>query len=126
MARARVTRVRTAAALTGWRRALVLLALAVFTLQTYVVQTHVHFAHDPAQVTAASVKGGHGKAPANDEPQNCPICQEFLHTGQFITPTAQALLPPSLAVSTIALVDAALPFIHAPSHSWRGRAPPSL
>ncbi len=126
MARARVKRARTAAAFTGWRKALVLLALVAFTLQTYVVQTHVHFAHDGAQLAASSVKGSHTKTPASDDPANCPICQEFLHAGQFITPAAQSLLPPTLAVSTIALVDTALPFIRAPSHGWRGRAPPTL
>ncbi|HWU25615.1 MAG TPA: hypothetical protein VN154_04365 [Rhizomicrobium sp.] len=123
---ARASRLHIASAFTGWRRVLVGAVLLAFALQSYVVQTHVHFAHYAARPAAAAQKSGHGKAPANDEPANCPLCQEFVHTGQFIAPTAQALLPPTLAISTIALVDLAFAFIHAPSHDWRGRAPPSV
>jgi hypothetical protein len=128
MAKVRAKRVRARAALSGWRLALVYLALAAFALQTYVVQTHIHFA--PAEAArlagdANAANGHHDKFPANDDPANCPICQEILHSGQFVTPAAQFLLPPSMAVSTIAVVDQALPHIFAPSHGWRGRAPPS-
>lgn len=130
MAKAKALRPR-AAALSGWRHVLVYAVLAAFALQTYVVQTHIHFS--PAE--ASQLAGGHGikadgrdshdKYPARDDPANCPICQEILHSGQFVTPAAQALLAPALAVSTIFLVAAPLPFVLALSHSWRGRAPPS-
>ena len=110
--------------LTGWRLALVYVVLAAFAFQTYVVQTHIHFTPAAlAQLTGKS-DSHHDRWPANDDPANCPICQELLHSGQFVTPSAQFLLPPTLAVSTIALVDEALPFVFAPSHSWHGRAPP--
>lgn len=122
MAGTRALRSRSTA-LTGWRFAVVCLALLAFAFQSYVVQTHIHFA--PAmQLSSGGHRGHHGKFPADEDPANCPICQEILHSGQFITPAAQFLLPPTLAVSTIALVDQALPHIFAPSHSWRGRAPP--
>ena len=97
--------------------------MLAFALQSYVFQTHIHFAPQAA-LTDTTHGGHHDKFPANDDPANCPICQEILHSGQFITPAAQFLLPPTLAVSTIAVVDQALPHILAPSHSWRGRAPP--
>lgn len=99
-------------------------ALLAFAFQSYVVQTHIHFAPATTLAGAHGTSGHHDKFPANDDPANCPICQEILHNGQFIAPAAQFLLPPTLAVSTITLVDEALPHITAPSHSWRGRAPP--
>jgi hypothetical protein len=113
-----------ATGLSGWRLVLVWLALTAFAVQTYLVQTHIHFS--PAALTQLAEKSGghHDRWPANDDPANCPICQELLHSGQFVTPSAQFLLPPTLAVSTIALVDEALPLVFAPSHSWQGRAPP--
>jgi hypothetical protein len=109
-----------------WRVALVQLVLAAFVLQSFVIQTHIHFAPAVlAQLTGKS-DSHHDHWPANDDPANCPICQELLHSGQFVTPAAQFLLPPTLAVSTIAVVDEALPFVFAPSHNWQGRAPPRI
>ena len=122
MAKASALRSRTAA-LAGWRLVVVYAAILAFAFQSYVIQTHIHFA-PTAALASDGQSGHHDKYPANDDPANCPICQEILHSGQFITPAAQFLLPPALAVSTIAIVDRALPHIFAPSHSWRGRAPP--
>jgi hypothetical protein len=131
MARAKASRLRNSATLTGWRQALVFAVLVAFALQGYIVQTHIHFSPEAAALldadTGAHAANGtshHDKYPPADDPANCPICQEILHSGQFITPSAQFLLPPTFAVSTITLVDRALPHILAPSHSWRGRAPP--
>jgi hypothetical protein len=109
----------------GWRFVLTLLALASFACQTYLFQTHIHFAPE----TEAQLAGhpiGHDRSPGSGDPANCPICQEILHSGQFVTPAAQVLLSPLAAVSTIVLVDAALPFVGALSHDWRGRAPPRI
>jgi hypothetical protein len=112
--------------LSRWRAALVQLVLAAFVLQSFVIQTHIHFT--PAELAQLTGKSDshHDHWPANDDPANCPICQELLHSGQFVTPAAQFLLPPTLAVSTIAVVDEALPFVFAPSHNWQGRAPPRI
>jgi hypothetical protein len=124
MAKAKALRPR-ATALSGWRLAVIYTAMLAFALQSYVLQTHIHFAPATALADTSGANGHHDKYPANDDPANCPICQEILHHGgQFITPSAQFLLPPTLAVSTIAVVDQALSHILAPSHSWRGRAPP--
>jgi hypothetical protein len=128
MAKAKARNRYSAPTLAGWRRALVFMVLTAFVLQSYIVQTHIHFApSDLAQLagdSAAKSAPHHDNFPANDDPANCPICQEILHSGHFVTPAAAALLLPTLAVSTIALVDRPLPVVSAPSHSWRGRAPP--
>lgn len=129
MAKVKALRRHATTTLSGWRQVLVFVALMAFALQGYVFQTHIHFTPGQAAQLASDVdtntaSGHHDKFPANDDPANCPICQEILHSGQFVTPAAQFLLPPSLAVSTIAVVDQALPHVLTPSHSWRGRAPP--
>lgn len=105
----------------GWRLVIASLALLAFAFQSYVLQTHIHIAGD-SRPAAHGVH--HGKAPLGEDPSNCPICQEILHAGQFVAPTAQVFLPPFAAVSTILLVDATSPVVVALSHNWQGRAPP--
>jgi hypothetical protein len=108
------------------------LALLAFTLQGYVTQTHIHMAGPAAGATFAGLlSSGDGKAaaqrdryPASQDPANCPICQELLHSGSFITPSAVAILLPSLAVSILAIVIDTAIVPQPVSHSWRGRAPP--
>ena len=130
MAKARARRSRVPANLAGWRLALIYLLIGAFGLQSYIVQTHIHLPESLSSSLAGSANltpqplDHHDKYPPADDPANCPFCQEILHSGQFVTPIAQALLLPSLPVSTIALVEPALPFIFTLSHSWRGRAPP--
>lgn len=115
------------------RLAVTLLALLAFALQSYVTQTHIHHASSvsfgltfDAQAAKQNVSTPqpHDKYPANEDPSNCPICQEMLHAGQFVTPTALAVLAPALAVSFVALVIQSIIIARAVSHDWRGRAPP--
>lgn len=116
-------------------RAILLVTLLAFSLQTYLTQTHIHLASErPALLSQVQVD--HGKAPstmpaerrdrypANEDPANCPLCQELIHAGQFLTPAAAALLLPFFSTS---VMDVAVPskvFIRAVTHVWRGRAPP--
>jgi hypothetical protein len=110
-------------------RALLLLVALAFASQTYLVQTHIHM---PASGKAASPDvldyqappAGHGKAPAKDDPANCPLCQQFASAGQFVTPAAAATLLPSFSVSVIEFVVVAANLVPAASHFWQGRAPP--
>ncbi len=103
-------------------------AFLALALQGYVTQTHIHLAPDfavGAGKAAAAHKQQPDRFPANEDPANCPICQEILHSGQFITPAAAALLLPSLAVSIIAIVTDVAVSVEAASHGWRSRAPPT-
>lgn len=122
---------------TGWRLAIVSVAFVAFALQSFVVQTHIHFTQaDTARLAAYAAshriahsgtgEDHHDKFPANEDPANCPICQEILHSGQFVAPAAHVFLPPTVAVSIIAIVETELPFVVALSHDWRGRAPPRI
>ena len=99
----------------------VLAALLSFTLQTYVVQTHIH-----AQGVQISGLGQAGHtAPDNRNSQDdCPICQAFAATGAFVTP---ALIVLALALT---FIDVAPVFARGTragpvlTRNWRSRAPP--
>jgi hypothetical protein len=122
------------------RLSLTFLMLVAFALQTTVMQTHVHigsvavtagFLEDLKIGNAAqpgAVKGTQprDRFPTNDDPANCPICQEIMHAGQFVTPSAVALLLPTEPVSFVPISLAIPAFTEAVSHSWQGRAPPRI
>lgn len=109
------------------RYALALLMLATLSLQTFVTQTHIHIGN--FAVTAGfSVDrnaGTPGKpSPLDSESTNCLFCQEMLHSGQFITPSAAALILPSAIASIIPIALEVPHFVGAIPHGWQGRAPP--
>ena len=122
----------------GWRLIVASIALVAFALQSYVTQTHIHLR--PALVSSLKLTDDNGvagktisgqrtapkdKAPANDDPLKCPMCQAMGHAGHFVTPSAAALLLPGITVSILPLSV----LLHAPraspSHSWQGRGPPT-
>ena len=129
MKRVQQPRSEVRAAVRGaFSHALVLLTLLAFALQGYVTQTHIHVRLAGAPATVDWLDGG--KAPAKDAPSkndeaNCPLCQAFANSGQFLTPAAAAILLPSFSVSVIQLVPLATKLIRTASHAWRGRGPPS-
>ena len=73
----------------GWRF-IVGLILIAFTLQSYITQTHIHNAA-PAAITKI-VNHSHGKAPADDNPMDCPFCQAVAHDGPFFLPAIPLLI----------------------------------
>ncbi len=110
------------------RLALIAFTLLALVFQTFVVQTHIH-------VTAARASFGIEKSagqgqkpdkfPPADDPANCPICQELLHAGAFVTPTPTALLV-STAVTVVHMVVAEIATTEiVTSHGWKSRAPPT-
>jgi hypothetical protein len=123
-------------------RLLFLMAAAVsLAIQILVVQIHVHgtpltaqpqyinlaaVAHFAADGSAALVKTAipWDRYPINDDPSNCPLCQEFAHSGQFVQSAAVlAYIPAWISVHFIRFSDLR-PALLAFSHSWQGRAPP--
>jgi hypothetical protein len=105
----------------GWRLIAALVLLA-FTVQSYVAQTHFH----DVGLTGAPVSQnlGHGKAPVDDNPLNCPFCQAVAHAGAIFLPSAPLLFLSTqwveMATSHLLLrsgTDAA-------AHNWQSRAPP--
>jgi hypothetical protein len=125
------------------RLLMVLIGLLALALQSFVVQTHIHAARTSsgiqtaaianavkgaaASVVAASVNtlAARDKYPINEDPSNCPLCQEIAHSGQFVQSAAVlAALPASVTVHFIPWAEAAIHSFTA-THIWRSRAPPA-
>jgi hypothetical protein len=116
------------------------LTLIAFIAQSFAVQTHIHLESvaeaavvdksAAAQKTAPDIHGQdpqadrQGKTAPADDSANCPLCQEYLYAGSYVTPAAIAILPPVLAVSTVPVEIREMSPVWAISHSWQGRAPP--
>jgi hypothetical protein len=102
-----------------------LLALLAFFLQSLVVQSHFHPTSQPVSAQAAAA---HVPAPAPLRGQGpvdqCRLCQELMHAGVFVTPSA------SFAVASLALTTAIFTVLPsalvspATAFAWRSRAPP--
>jgi hypothetical protein len=93
-------------------------------------QTHIHplssvAADNAHQVVASGTASNHkkGNSPADDSPDNCPLCQ-FFYSGQYVAPTTLVFFLPMAAISTIEIALGVTPHYDAVSHSWRGRGPP--
>jgi hypothetical protein len=132
-----------AARLPALHQLLFLVAAALsLAIQILVVQTHIH-ASPPAPrfqaigltgvvqsvggATAPAVKTANAprdRYPINEDPANCPLCQEFAHSGQFVHSAAVlAYIPAWISIHFILFSDLR-PALLAFSHSWQGRAPP--
>ena len=123
------SRPKTATALRGvLLHALVLLTLVAFTLQGFLIQTHIHIASAGVPAAADIYDGvpgsSHDKYPSKNDPANCPLCQQFTSAGAFVTPAAAAILLPAPSVSVIEVAAHAPAFVASVTHIWRGRAPP--
>lgn len=107
----------------SWRSAIALAVLLAFSIQSFLVQTHLH-----APQWALGFAASDGvSAPVDKTPLNadaCLLCQEFTHSGHFLTPAAAAVLPPSAVVSLLPLTLAVHLTAKPASHAWHGRAPP--
>ena len=136
-------RVAIARAPTIARVAMGLLALLAVALQSFVVQTHIHMGQGSggiqtisiitaarhiaalsAPAATADAATPRDKYPINEDPSNCPLCQEIAYSGQFLqSAAALAAIPASVSVHFI-IFSEALPSFFTVSHNWRSRAPP--
>lgn len=121
-----------------------LLGLLALTIQILVVQTHIHIPQAAGLpqtvsvttlaktlVSGTSVQTADDRAsaprdkyPINEDPSNCPLCQEIAHSGQFVHSVAALAAVPAFVSVHFIVFSEALPSLFAASHSWRGRAPP--
>ena len=128
------------------RMLFVLLAVVALMIQILVVQTHIHIPQTAGRLQTVSITtlahslvsgatvqivddtttAPRDKYPINEDPSNCPLCQEIAHSGQFVhSVAALAALPAFVSVHFIVFSET-LPSLFAVSHSWRGRAPPRI
>jgi hypothetical protein len=116
------------------------LALAAFSLQGYITQTHIHLMN-AAQADAASQGGAkiaakdakadprtapRDRYPSNQDPANCPLCQEIMHAGHYVAPSAVAFFLPPQSLSVVPLLTTASAPHEPAGYSWQSRAPPRL
>ena len=111
--------------------------LVAFLFQSYVVQTHIHYTSGAdagafvsggaslKAVAGTTVAGPHDPKSPTDDPAHCPICQEFLHAGQYLAPAPILALLITAVVVPITILRAVAVTASPVSHDWRGRAPPS-
>src|SRR6202049_5147409 len=131
------TRVAIARAPSMARVAMGLLALLAVALQSFVVQTHIHMGQGSgiqtiSIVTAAKNIGAFSapsaapnastprdKYPINEDPSNCPLCQEIAHSGPFVQSAAPLVALPSSVAVIFMLFSEALTSFFAVSPSWQ-------
>jgi hypothetical protein len=110
----------------AWRQFLVAFMFLALAVQGYATQTHIH-KQSGSTVSAALKAGGspkHDNFPVNDDPANCPICQQIIHAGHFLPSVWFAPFLLILAISKIEIATLAVPYFDSVSHNWRSRGPP--
>lgn len=99
--------------------------LAIFTFANYAVQTHVHEIPHAIAVSAQAVTAPSPGSPIDNDAQHCPLCQEFLSGGSFLTPAVVIVCPILILAGTVILPVVRV-VAHSRSHGWQGRGPPSV
>jgi hypothetical protein len=106
------------------RKWVAVLTLLGFFLQSLVVQTHIHPSIQ-AQAKAVSQQLPGSQPPKGQDPiDQCRLCQELIHAGHFVAPSALAAFA---SLSLFAAIFAYLPDLpdrSARPFAWRSRAPP--
>ena len=103
-----------------------LFMLVAFAVQGLAVQTHIH--GDPLTALDHVTHVSAPVTPASQDPYdpaNCPLCQELLHAGVYVTP---AVTDFAIILNAVAFAPAFALLPHAATerqHSWQSRAPPS-
>ena len=100
------------------------LALLAFFLQSLTVQSHFHPTAQPASAKTIAAHVPPAPLRSQGPVDQCRLCQELMHAGVFVTPSASSALA-SLALTTaifIALPSAGVSLTTA--FAWRSRAPP--
>lgn len=103
-----------------------LFMLVAFAVQGLAVQVHIH--GDPLRALDHVAHVSQPVAPASQDPYdpaNCPLCQELLHAGVYVTPAVSDFV---IILNAVAFAPAFALLPHAAAerqHSWQSRAPPS-
>src|SRR5690348_7218002 len=109
----------------SFRRWVTVLTLLTFFLQSLAVQTHVHPSQPAAAKTAQLTTGSGSKAPLKLDPiDQCRLCQELVHAGTFLTPSAAASPALLTFVSASFVTLLLLASDPATAFAWQSRAPP--
>jgi len=121
MTRLRYAASRPAAA----RKWVAIVSLLAFFLQSLAVQTHIHASLSQPVAKAAAQQTPAPAPLKNQDPiDQCRLCQELIHAGSFVAPSAAVTLASLnfVAVAFAALVAPARR--SATAFAWQSRAPP--
>lgn len=110
---------------------------AIFALQSYLVDTHIHdldgdedgivqiLSPPTTGISKAAPTAPSKNIPADGTQDKCPLCQ-LLYGGQYLTPKLVSLLIFTTVIAAVRIETEVRPSFNAASHSWRGRAPPKI
>jgi hypothetical protein len=122
----------------------ILIAFLALTIQNLVVQTHIHIPQMGGRVQTVSLmtlaaaalsdkphaagdvcteSTPHDKYPINEDPSNCPLCQEIAYSGQFVHSGAVLDALPSFVTVSFIVFDEALPSLFRSATSGRAEHP---
>jgi len=100
------------------------LALLAFFLQSLAIQTHVHQSLQADAKAVSQHLPGSQPLKGQDPVDQCRLCQELIHAGNFVTPSAVvALASLNFAAATFAAL-APSSERSAKAFAWHSRAPP--
>ncbi len=99
-------------------------ALLAFFLQGLAVQTHIHELAPVAKAATALPTPTKAPSKGQDPVDQCRLCQEFMHAGAFITPSAAALSTDLAYVAAAFVVQSGFLATSATAFAWQSRAPP--
>jgi hypothetical protein len=114
------------------RLLLVMALTAIFALQSYLVDTHIHDLDGDEDgivqlLTPPAISHAVPSTPSKNTPDGsqdkCPLCQ-LLYGGQYLTPKLVSLLLITDVVAIVSTETQLRASFNAASHNWRGRAPP--
>lgn len=107
-------------------RALTLLVVFAFSLQSFVTQTHIHgvASAEPGIVKLIKHPAQNPSPADSSDSSSCAFCQAVAHSAVFFAPAAPLLLPPAAWFIPALLPASLLAGNHAVAHGWQSRAPP--
>ncbi len=109
----------------AWR-ALAMLVLAAFTLQSFVTQTHIHGSQAGAETGIVKIVHvpSQGQNPLDTSESGCAFCQAVAHSGVFFAPSSPALVLPTSWALFFSVASSSIAAASALAHDWQSRAPP--
>ena len=122
----RISGAKTARVRGSGFRAITWIVVLAFTLQSFIMQTHIHGAFGDRIGLAATVTNApaHKNAPAENGTADCPFCQAIVHAGAFYAPSAPSLVLPIPRAKTAAPFFIVEAIGRVSSYLWQSRAPP--
>ncbi|MGH6888572.1 MAG: hypothetical protein ACREHF_05175 [Rhizomicrobium sp.] len=107
----------------GWR-AVTLVVVLAFTLQSYITQTHLHAQSHAGAAQVTLDAPHHGKTPLDEGVGACPFCQATVHAGAFFVPSSPVLVLPASPIGFVSFAPTPAAPVPGVAHTWYSRAPP--